>query len=178
MRITYSADVDVAYIYLTDQRGSIDTIVVDPERIDLMLDFDFSERLVGVEVLDASMRLDLRYLRPHIDKLDGPAFRWSHFVWEMRDLLKHESPIETSESHGKTWVEEVARDTVKIRLDSTGEIRDVTRKELEDLDITPYKVTRGLGILHTLYEMGRPPWPAKPYTIKVQRDISELIPNQ
>ena len=53
----------------------------------------------------------------------------------------------------------------------------MTRKELEDLDITPTKVIEKLGILHTLYEMGRPYWPAKPYTIKVERDLSELTPN-
>ncbi len=178
MRITYSADVDAAYIYLTDQRGSVDTVVVDAERLDLMLDFDFNERLVGVEVLDASKRLDLKHLRQHIDKLDGPAFRWSHFVGETRDLLEQESPIKETETHEKTWVEDVGLDTVKIRSDKTGEIRKITRQQLEELDITPSKVIHKLGILHTLYEMGRPPWPAKPRIFPLQRDLSELTPKQ
>lgn len=178
MRITYSAEVDVAYIYLTDERGSVDTVVVDPDRLDIMLDFDFSERLVGVEVLDASERLDLKHLRQHIDKVDGPVFRWFHLTWELESLLKKELPIEATETHGKVWVKEVSQNTVKVRLDNTGEIREVTRRELEDLDITPAKVIRELGILRTLYEMGRPSWPAKPYTLKVERDISELTPKQ
>lgn len=176
MRITYSAEVDVAYIYLTDERGSLDTVVVDPDRVDLMLDFDVGERLVGVEVLDASMRLDLRHLRPHIEKLDGPYFRWSHFVLEMRDLLEQESPIDETQVHDKTWVEEVGKGMVKIRSDKTGESQEITRSQLEDLDITPAKVIREMGIIHTLYEMGRPPWPAKPRRYPVQRDFAELIP--
>lgn len=176
MRITYSAEVDVAYIYLTDERGTVDTVVVDPDRGDLMLDFDVSERLVGIEVLDASMRLDLRHLRPYIEKLDGPHFRWSHFALEMRDLLEQESPIEETQFHAKTWVEEVGKSMVKIRSDKTGEIQEITRSQLEDLDITPAKVIRDMGIFHTLYEMGRPPWPAKPRRYPLQRDFAELIP--
>ncbi len=178
MRITYSAEVDVAYIYLTDTTGNVDTVVVDPERSDLMLDFDFSDRLVGVEVLDASLRLDLKHLRPHIDKLDGPSFRWSTFVLEMRDLLEQESPIWETDTHEKAWVEEVGLDTVKIRSDRTGEIQEVMRLHLEDLDVAPSKVIEGLGILHTLYEMGRPPWPAKKRLYPLQRDLSELVTRQ
>ena len=141
-----------------------------------MVDLDPNHRLEGIEVLDASVRLDLRHLRPHIDKLDGPVFRWFHLTWEMESLLKQESPIEATERHGKAWVEEVGRSAVKIRFDGNGEIREITRRELEDLDITPRQVIRKLGILHTLYEMGRPPWPAKSYSIEVSRDLSELTP--
>ena len=178
MRITYSADADAAYVYLTDELDNVDTVVVDPDRMDLMIDFNFKDRLAGIEVLDASERLDLRYLRPHIDKIDGPVFRWWHFVAEMRDLLEQESPIEATPRHDKTWVKEVGRSSVKIRLDKTGETREVTRSELEDLDITPFKVIRELGILYTLYEMGRPPWPTKPRTFPLQRDLPELTANQ
>ena len=175
MRITYDAGVDAAYIYLTERRGDLETVVHDYV---VMLDFVEGDRLAGVEVLDASMRLDLAYLRPYIDKLDGPVFRWFHLTWELKNLLKEEFPIEATETHDKVWVKEVSRNTVKVRFDGTGEIREVGRKELEDLDITPAKAIRKLGILHTLYEMGRPPWPAKPYTFKVERDLSELTPNQ
>ena len=65
---------------------------------------------------------------------------------------------------------------VKIRSDKTGEIQEITRSQLEDLDITPAKVIRDMGIIHTLYEMGRPPWPAKPRRYPLQRDFAELIP--
>ena len=178
MKITYSAEVDVAYIYLTEERGNVDTVVVDPNRVDLMLDFDFVERLVGIEVLDASNRLDLKHLRPYIDKIDGPCFRWSHFKLEIRDLLEQESPILNANVQDKTWVEEIGHNTVKIRVDKTGEIREITRAQLEELDITSSKDIRNMGILYTLYEMGRPQWPKKPRRYPLQRDPSELIPKQ
>ena len=178
MRITYDSVADASYIYLTDDRKHLETITVEPFGFDLMLDVDEDQRLQGIEVLDASTRLDLRYLRPHIDKLDGPVFRWFHFTWQMENLLKKGHPIEGSETHEKAWVKEVGRNIIKIGFDGTEEIREVTRKELEDLDITPTKVIRELGVLHTLYEMGRPPWPAKLYTITVERDLSELTPSQ
>ena len=178
MKITYSAEVDVAYVYLTEERGSVDTVVVDPDRVDLMLDFDFSERLVGIEVLDASIRLDLKHLRPYIDKIDGPCFRWSHFKLEMRDLLEKESPISNTNGQGEGWVEEVGQNTVKIRVDKTGEVREISRSQLEELDITPSRAIRDMGIMYTLYEMGRPLWPAKPRRYFLQRNLSELTPKQ
>lgn len=175
MRITYDARVDAAYIYLTDTMGDLETVA---HACVVMLDFTEQERLAGIEVLDASIRLDLPYLRPYIDKLDGPVFRWFHFTWELEELLKRELPIEATGVHGKAWVEEIQRSAVKIRFDGADEIRAVTRKELEDLDITPTQTIRGMGIMRTLYEMGRPPWPSKPHTIKVERDLPELTPNQ
>lgn len=178
MRITYDSVADAAYIYLVEKRNHMESILVESVDFWLVVDLDPDHRLEGIEVLDASERLDLKHLRPHIDKLDGPVFRWFHLARKTEDLLKKESPISATDKHGKAWVEEVGRNAIKVRFDATGEIRKVSREELEDLDITPDKVIKRLGILHTLYEMGRPPWPAKPYTIKVERDISELTPKQ
>ena len=178
MRITYDSVADAAYIYLVEKRNHLESVLVEEVDFWLVVDLDPDHRLEGIEVLDASERLDLKHLRPHIDKLDGPVFRWFHLARELENLLKEELPIEATNFHGKAWVTEVGRDTVKIRLDSISETKEVARKELEDLDITPTKVIEKLGILHTLYEMGRPPWPTKPYTFKVDRDLSELAPSQ
>ena len=162
MKITYSAEVDVAYVYLTEERGNVDTVVVDPDRVDLMLDFDFSERLVGIEVLDASIRLDLKHLRPYIDKIDGPPFRWSHFKLEMREFLEQESGLSRIPTvRIRPGSRRLGKTPLQFAMDRTGEIREITRAQLEELDITPSKAIREMGILHTLYEMGRPNWPAK-----------------
>lgn len=37
---------------------------------DIYLDFDARKRLVGIEVLDASKRLDLKYLLPQAEVLE------------------------------------------------------------------------------------------------------------
>lgn len=61
MRITYDAKADAVYIYLTDAVSEPETRKVDSE---INLDFDSSGRLVGIEVLAASERLDLAHLLP------------------------------------------------------------------------------------------------------------------
>ncbi len=177
MKITYDSEADAAYIYLVDKRNHMESVLVEEVDFWLVVDLNPDHRLEGIEVLDASERLDLKHLRPHIDKLDGPVFRWFHLARELESLLKREQPIDSTKYHGKAWVAELGRDRVKIRFDGISEVQEIVREELEDLDITPTKVIKSLGILHTLYEMGRPPWPSKPYTIKVERDLSELTPN-
>ena len=67
LRITYDAQADAVYIYLTERIKEPETREVDD---DIILDFDAQERLVGIEVLDASKRLDLNYLLPVMERLD------------------------------------------------------------------------------------------------------------
>lgn len=59
MKVTYDAQVDAAYIYLTKKVSEPETRQVDD---DIALDFDEQGRLVGIEVLAASKRLDLTYV--------------------------------------------------------------------------------------------------------------------
>ncbi len=69
MRITYDAHADAAYIYLAHVATGLETRCVDD---DIYADFDADDRLVGIEVLDASRRLDLEVLRPIIEELGLP----------------------------------------------------------------------------------------------------------
>jgi uncharacterized protein YuzE len=61
MRVTYSPDVDAAYIYLREVEagGVVYTYSATPEiETDMInLDFDREGRLVGIEVLSASRHL-------------------------------------------------------------------------------------------------------------------------
>lgn len=66
MRITYDPSVDAMYIYLTEKLKEPAAREVDE---DIVLDFDADERLVGIEVLDASKRLDLKHLLPDAEVL-------------------------------------------------------------------------------------------------------------
>ena len=67
MKITYDPQVDALYIYLTGRIMEPETRPVDD---DIILDFDIERRLVGIEVLDASKRLDLKHLLPQTQILD------------------------------------------------------------------------------------------------------------
>ena len=62
MKIKYDKSVDSAYIYLNNKTETIKvhkTYTCDPLEIDgeINLDFDSSGRLTGIEVLDASKKL-------------------------------------------------------------------------------------------------------------------------
>ncbi|HCU51563.1 MAG TPA: hypothetical protein DGG94_17485 [Micromonosporaceae bacterium] len=61
MRIEYDKEADAAYIYLVTEigvGGVAKTVPCDPTAAgEINLDFDSEDRLIGIEVLDASKRL-------------------------------------------------------------------------------------------------------------------------
>ena len=154
MRITYDAQVDVAYIRLDDQL----TAAEGPRDLgdDIYLDFDSHNRLVGIELLDASLRLNLPQLRPFIIKLDGPQFRWSLLLVDLYHRKWKELPVEIGITGNKHWIEDIAEESLKIRSELSGQSRRITRTQLENLDVTPSKQLDKNDILFSLWEIGRP----------------------
>jgi uncharacterized protein YuzE len=67
MKIYYDDNVDAIYIKLVPGKRQVTTRVVDD---DIALNLDAKKRLVGIEVLDASKRLDLKYLLPQAEVLE------------------------------------------------------------------------------------------------------------
>ena len=60
MRIEYDKDVDAAYIYLTDARvKSVKTVELNEN---IILDYDREGKIIGVEVLQASVVLSKKVL--------------------------------------------------------------------------------------------------------------------
>ena len=61
MQIIYNAATDLVYIQIDDaQQSVINRRVTD----DVVLDIDEKERIVGIEILDASKHLDLTKMLP------------------------------------------------------------------------------------------------------------------
>ena len=60
MKVTYDPSVDAAYIQITSSKGGVETTVVDDH---VAVDIDCERRVVGVEILDVSSRLDLADLK-------------------------------------------------------------------------------------------------------------------
>ena len=162
MKITYDAQVDVAYIRLDDEL----TAAEGPRDLgdDIYLDFDSWNRLIGIELLDASLRLNLSRLRPFIIKLDGPKFRWSLLLADLYNRKWKELPVETGDSGSKHWIEDIEEESVKVRSEPPGQIRRITRTQLEKLDVTPTKLIDKSDILFSLWELGRPRTGHRPAT--------------
>ncbi|MEO1069224.1 MAG: DUF2283 domain-containing protein, partial [Cyanobacteria bacterium J06638_6] len=62
MNITYDPNVDILTIVLDD--AEIDESDGDTEGI--IMDYDFAGKLVGIEILDASKRVDNPYMMPSV----------------------------------------------------------------------------------------------------------------
>ena len=60
MKVTYDPWADAVYIYFASKTGNLNTMIVDNS---LMVDIDANDRVFGVEILDASSRLDLEELK-------------------------------------------------------------------------------------------------------------------
>ena len=131
MRITYDAEADAAYVYLTELVEEPETRTVTN---DLYLDFDEHGRLVGIEVLDASKHLDLTYLAPLLERLDETSLPWHKL---RRELVKRKQtgiPVETSKPHVKNWIDEVGDDYVVVHSERTDKRRKIKREEIYETD--------------------------------------------
>jgi uncharacterized protein YuzE len=149
MRITYDHQADAAYFYLTEIVDNPDTRTVTD---DVYLDFDEHGRLVGVEVLDASKNLDLKYLEPQLENLDQLGVCWSQLHRELAKRKQEGIPVVTPVRQLNNWIEEVGKDHVTVRSEQTGNLRQITRKEIEDRDVEKHKGKR--RIIVALREIG------------------------
>ena len=70
MKVTYDPSVDAAYIQITSSKGGVETTLVDDH---VAVDIDCERRVVGVEILDASSRLDLEDLKTFDFEEQGEA---------------------------------------------------------------------------------------------------------
>ena len=143
MNISYDATVDALYIKLIPGHHEVDTLEVDE---DIALNFDGLKRLVGVEILDASKRTDLRYLLPaevagvrngtasydvnSDSALDGGS--WDTLRRELIRRKKAGIPVRTLKKHAVNWVEEVGQNYVVVRRDRSGNKCTISRVEFED----------------------------------------------
>ena len=71
MRVTYDPSVDAAYIQITSSKGGVETTLVDDH---VAVDIDSERRVVGVEILDASSRLDPEDLKSFDFEVYGESY--------------------------------------------------------------------------------------------------------
>ena len=151
MRITYDAEADAAYVYLTELVEEPETRTVTN---DVYMDFDEQGRLVGIEVLDASKLLDLTYLAPLLEKLDETSLLWHKLRRELVKGKRAGIPVETIVQHVKNWIEEVGDDYVVVRSERTGKPRKITQAQIADKDLENHKKGFRSSIVRALRDLG------------------------
>ena len=153
MRVTYDAKVDAAYIYLTDYLREANTRVIDH---DINLDFDVADRLVGIEVLGASRRLDLDYLRSILEEPGSEDRGWPKLSRELPKLQKQNFPVVTRPQGIKNWIKEIGSDYVVLLSDRShsGKSRTITRRMLDNADLEYHRKAKRSRIVLALWEIG------------------------
>ena len=137
MNISYDTRVDALYIKLRTGDHKVQSRQVDE---DIALDFDEVDHLVGIEVLDASRRLELQELFPvtgssseYTRSPDGSGPNWEKLVAELTRRKEAGEPIFTVIRPSKNWVGEVAADYVRLRRDRSGNPCTITRHDFEHM---------------------------------------------
>ena len=153
VRITYDSEVDAAYIYLTDKSEERKTRQVDE---DIYLDFNGANRLVGIEVLDASARLDLVYLGPLVEEIGRHVTGWPKLRRELLRLKQEGKPVTTTIQHVKNWIKEVGLNHAVFLSEKSknGNTRKITRQMLEQGNLANHKLKLRSGLVKTLRKIG------------------------
>ena len=147
MKIRYDPTYDIAYIYVAGQVKYAGTYSLD---FDIHLDLDPDGRLLGIEVLDATRRLDLAYpfLVTRDDKI--PA-GWPQLQEELRRRMDVGLPIIFGSKKDTGRILEVGKDHVVLSADSlSGQTFTVSAAELEDRGCSSQKDEDFLKALRTL----------------------------
>lgn len=151
MRITYDPEADAAYFYLALKTDLPETRDVDP---DIYLDFDVDARLVGLEVLDASKRLDFQYLLPSVEIIGRGEPGWNKLRVELLRCKQAGTPVETLDHKFRNWIEEVGTDYLSLRHEKTGDTVRITRDDLENKDEDWHKNHFRKSIVKALWKIG------------------------
>ncbi len=151
MRITYDPEADAAYFYICEKTQPPETRKMDE---DIYLDFDEANRLLGVEVLAASTRLDINQLLPHLEIIGRETPGWQKLVVNLLHHQQECKPIFTKDKKMKNWVEEVRTDRVKIKRDATGNTVTITSQDLEIRDTEWHRTKRRRAIVEKLWDIG------------------------
>lgn len=98
VKITCDSEVDAANIYLTT--GMTEAVIRQVEE-NINLDFDGANRLVGIEIFDASERLDLKYLGPLVEDIGRNVAGWPRLRQELLRCKQEVKPVTTTFRHVK-----------------------------------------------------------------------------
>lgn len=124
MKITYDAETDAAYIYLSDSAYLPETREIEE---DINMDFNEHGQLVGIEILAASERLNLSFLMPFVERLDA---EWAGLQKELEKRKHTGQLVEMSENESKYIVEEIGFTYVKLKSRDTKAVKTVMATQL------------------------------------------------
>lgn len=155
MKVKYVPEHDIAYIYIAGEVKYVGTHSLD---FDIHLDLDEEGRLLGIEVLDATRRLDLE--RPFMVTLDDKCpLGWPKLREELRRRKEVGLPVITQPNRRRNWIKDVGDDYVVLQRDGSenGRSRKIKAEDLENCDSGLHRNKGNLRLIQALRQLGQYP---------------------
>lgn len=155
MKVEYEPDYDIAYIYIAGELKYVGTHSLD---FDIHLDLDHDGRLLGIEILDATRRLDLE--RPFMVTIDDKFPQgWPKLREELCRRMDVGLPVITQPKRAKNWIKDVGEDYVVLQKDQPphGRTRKIRATDLESCDLDRHRRSGNLRVIEALRQLGQYP---------------------
>ena len=155
MKVEYEPEYDIAYIHIAGEVKFVGTHSLD---LDIHLDLDADGRLLGIEVLDATRRLDLE--RPFLVTMDDKCpSGWPKLKEELRRRKDVGLPVISQPSRLKNWIKDVGEDYVVLQKNQPPNDRSsiIKAEELENYDTNQLRKTGKVRLVRALRQLGQYP---------------------
>ena len=155
MKVKYVPEYDIAYIYIAGELKHVGTHSLD---FDIHLDLDHDGRLLGIEVLDATRRLDLE--RPFMVTIDDKFPEgWPKLREELCRRMSVGLPVISQPKRTRNWIKDVGEDYVVLQRDHSDHCRSrrITAADLESCDLNRHRRNGNLRLIEALRQLGQYP---------------------
>lgn len=154
MRITYDPWADAVSFHIGGPgKGIVNYTDVDGDTI---VHFDEDNRIVELEVLAASQRLDLDFLLPEITLLGDEGYQtWRKLQVTLWRYKQSGQPIVAGAKEKTYWISKIENHAVTLIAESSSAQVTISEQDLDNSDIVAHtKVARG-EIVEALWELGQ-----------------------
>ncbi len=153
MKITYDPWADAVYFHIGGpEKGIVDFADVDG---DAFIHFDPDNRIVALEVLAASQRLNLDFLLSEITLLEGKDYiTWRKLQVALWRRKQADQPVIAGDEGEKYWISKVENHAVTFITESSSTPVTVSEQELDNPDLAAHKKLARGELVEALWELG------------------------
>ena len=153
MRITYDPWADAVSFYIGGpEKGIVDYADVDGDTI---VHFDGDNRIVELEVLAASQRLDLDFLLPEIILLGDEGYpTWRKLQVALWRYKQAGQPIIAGAKEKTYWISKIEDHAVTLFAESSSVPVTISAEDLDNPDIATHKKLARGELVEVLWGMG------------------------
>ena len=153
MKITYDPWADaVSFHMATSEKGIVDYAEVDG---DTFIHFDSENRIIELEVLAASKRLDLDFLLPEITLFGDEGYEtWRKLQVALWRLKQAGQPIVAGPNEKIYWITKIENHSIILFGEALSASVTISEQDLDNPDIAVHKKFERGELVQALWEMG------------------------